>query len=349
MVKRLLALCACLVLCTGCHDGQWDHTKPLSALSEDAVQHSINAVPVEDAPLDTIVFSFVGDVMLASEHYAGRYGTFNTFAETADAGYYFEKMLPLFASDDWTVANCENVFSDQIHEMAEKDYSPAYWYRSDTKYAKIYQESSIEIASLANNHALDFGWAGYNDTEAALRAEGVIPVGEKQSAVLEKNGVRIGIYCCSMYSNHHLTSILDWISHAVEHTDFQIIYYHGGAERVHVPEDWRVAACRTMVDAGADLVLGSHPHVLQPYEVYNGGEIVYSLGNFLFGGSRSCENATIVFQLTLETTDGKISDTSSQMIPCYCYGELWQPLVIESPEEKQAVLDFMYGKRESPC
>ncbi|MBQ7921688.1 MAG: CapA family protein [Clostridia bacterium] len=349
MAKRLLVLLICLLLCSGCRDGYWQHQQIMPGLSAESDQQGCTAIPIEDAPLDTITFSFVGDVMLASEYSAGRYGTFNTFAETADPGYFFEKMLPVFASDDWTVANCENVFADQIEEMAVKDYSPAYWYRSDTKYAGIYPQSSIEVASLANNHALDFGWRGYTDTENALKAEKVITVGEKQSVVLEKNGVRIGLFCCSLYSNHHLTPILDWLALAAEKTDFQIVYYHGGAERVHEPEDWRIAACHAMVDAGADLVLGSHPHVLQPYEVYNGGEIVYSLGNFLFGGSRTCENATIVFRLVIETTDGKISNTYSEMIPCYCYGELWQPLVMESDEDRQAVLDFMYGKRESPC
>ena len=89
--------------------------------------------------------------------------------------------------------------------------------------------------------------------------------------------------------------------------------------------------------------------MLQPYEQYNSGEIVYSLGNFLFGGSRNCENATIVFRLTLETSDGEISAVSSEIIPCYCYGEWWQPYIMESDEEIRAVLDFMYGKQESPC
>ncbi len=103
-----------------------------------------------------------------------------------------------------------------------------------------------------------------------------------------------------------------------------------------------------MVDAGADLVLGNHPHVLQPREFYNGAEIVYSLGNFLFGGSRNCENATIVYRFTLETTDGEITKRTSEIIPCYCYEELWQPCPMEDPDARQAVLDFMDNKRELP-
>lgn len=349
MMKRILAAAFALFLCTGCRNGYWQHQQSAARLSADTPADVCDSIPIEDAPLGSITLSFVGDVMLASEYYAGTYGTFNSFAETVDPGYFFTRMLPVFSSDDWTVANCENVFTDQIHEMAVKDYNPAYWYRSGSKNASIFAHGSIEIVSLANNHALDFGWGGYNDTEAALRDADVIPVNEKSAVVLEKNGVRIGLFCCSMYSNNHLTPILDWLANAVEQTDYQIIYFHGGKERIHEPEDWKIDACHAMVDAGADLVLGNHPHVLQPYERYNGGEIVYSLGNFLFGGSRSCENASIVFRLHLETTDGAISAVSSEILPCYCYGDWWQPYVMESAEEIQAVLDFMDGKRESPC
>jgi len=348
MGRRGLLFLICLLLLTGCHDGYWQHQQSVSALSADTVHPGCETVEEDVSLPDTITMSFVGDVMLSSEYYAGTYMTFNPFAKTVEPRYFFEKMLSVFSADDWTVANCENVFTDQIQEMAEKNYTPAYWYASGTENAGILPAGSVEVVSLANNHALDFGWSGFNDTEAALQAAGVIPVGEKKSVVLEKHGVRVALFCCSMYSANHLPAILDWLGNAVEHTDYQIVYFHGGTERIHEPEEWKISACRALVDAGADLVLGNHPHVLQPYEAYNGGEIVYSLGNFLFGGSRSCENATIVFRLVIEAKEGRIVGTSSEILPCFCYGEWWQPYMMEDGEEKQAVLDFMYGRRESP-
>ena len=350
MYKKLSALLLCGILSlTGCHTGYWDHTPTALSLDADPLQPVTVSIPLEDAPFTTITMSFAGDVMLASEYSQSIYGAFNPFAAETDPAYFFEKMLPLFAADDWTVVNGENVFTDTVQEMAVKDYSPAYWYCSPTVNAQIYPTGSVEVVSMANNHALDFGWSGYNDTMAALEAAGVTALGEKQSVVLEKGGVRVGLLCCSLYSNYYLTPVLEWLETAVTETDFQIVYFHGGTERIYEPEDWKIAACHAMVDAGADLVLGNHPHVLQPRENYNGAEIIYSLGNFLFGGSRSCENATIVYRLTLEATDGVITSRSSEIIPCYCYGELWQPCPMEDPDDRQAVLDYMDGRRDKPC
>ena len=151
-----------------------------------------------------------------------------------------------------------------------------------------------------------------------------------------------------MYSEYYLTPILDWLSENRDTCDFRIVYYHGGTERVHEPDSWRVRASRAMVDAGADLVLGNHPHVLQPIEQYSGKTIVYSLGNFLFGGSHTCENRTMVYTLTLDITDRNLTGVSENITPCYCYGELWQPTPIENEEEKSRVLSFLAGEREKP-
>lgn len=82
-------------------------------------------------------------------------------------------------------------------------------------------------------------------------------------------------------------SIIEWLSEVETISDYQIVYYHGGTERVYVPDSWRVHASKRIVDAGADLVLGGHPHVLQPMEEYNGAQIVHSLGNFMFGGQEA--------------------------------------------------------------
>ncbi|MBE6614320.1 MAG: CapA family protein [Ruminococcaceae bacterium] len=349
MHKHVAAvLLCCLLGCSGCQSGFWPHIQTAPVLSVSSADPCLASIPIEDAPLSTVTMSFVGDVMLASEYSLGIYGTFNGFAASTEPDYYFSRMQEIFASDDWTVANGENVFIDEVKEMAVKDYTPAYWYCSGTENAQIYPAGSVEIVSMANNHALDFGWVGYTDTIAALENAGVTPVGEKEWVVLEKDGFRVGLLCCSLYSNYYLTGILEWLESAVTETDYQIVYFHGGTERVHEPEDWKIAACRAMVDAGADLVLGNHPHVLQPREIYNGAEIVYSLGNFLFGGSRNCENVTIVYRLTLEVTEGEVTKHTSEIIPCYCYDELWQPCPMEDPAEIQAVLDFMEGRRELP-
>lgn len=315
-------------------------------------QDSCGETETEASVLPTtssMIFDFVGDVMLASENGYDGFWSFNQFAYETDPAYYFAGMQELFASDDYTVANCENVFTDRPLEPAPKEGERAYWYRSGTENAVIYSAGSIEIVSLANNHALDYGMEGRNDTADALRAEGMTVLTEQRSTILEKDGVRVGLLCVSMYSEYYLTPILEWLAEVSETTDFQIVYYHGGTERVHEPEAWRIRASHALVDAGADLVLGNHPHVLQPVETYRGVPIIYSLGNFLFGGAHTCENRTMVYRLTLDLTDGKITGSHGTCIPCYCYGELWQPIPIPKNDKAyEPVMAFLRGEAELP-
>ncbi|MBO4229606.1 MAG: CapA family protein [Clostridia bacterium] len=309
------------------------------------------AVPEPDLPepvLSTFVFSFVGDVLLASDQGWDGFWSFNGFAYDTDPSYYFEKMLPLFSSDDYTVANCECIFTDRVLNPVEKEEDPGYWYYSETKNAGAFSDGRIEIVSLANNHALDYGKEGRQDTIDALESRRRTVLTEKQSLILSKDGVRVALLCVSMYGYAYIPPIVEWLESVSSVSDFQIVYFHGGQERTHVPEDWKIYACHTLVDAGADLVLGNHPHVLQPIETYHGVEIVYSLGNFLFGGAHTCENRTMVYRLTLSITNQQLESVSSEWIPCFCYRELWQPAPITDPDLKETVLSFLRGERETP-
>ncbi len=109
-----------------------------------------------------------------------------------------------------------------------------------------------------------------------------------------------------------------------------------------------------MIDNGADLVIGSHPHVIQRREKYNGADIVYSLGNFCFGGNTAPEpNKTIIYGYTLKLhKDGdkvELVDRVENMIPCYIYtGEYnnWQPAIVEDEDIKKEILDYMNGELE---
>ena len=105
------------------------------------------------------------------------------------------------------------------------------------------------------------------------------------------------------------------------------------------------------MDYGVDLIMGDHPHVLQPMEKYNNKTIIYSLGNFIFGGNRHPENRTIIYQHTLTVRGGKLTNEAGKIIPCYVYtGDTnnWQPDIIKNKTEKRKVLQFMSGKRELP-
>ena len=122
-------------------------------------------------------------------------------------------------------------------------------------------------------------------------------------------------------------------------TDYKIIYFHGGVEGTNYPEQWKVNACRKLIDSGANFVIGMHPHVLQPIEEYHGGVIVYSLGNFLFGGNTAPVKNTIIYQIEL-----KKGSYSQNVIPCQVYSgsrNNWQPCYPETESSRQKTLDLL--------
>ena len=169
----------------------------------------------------------------------------------------------------------------------------------------------------------------------------------------EKEGFKIAVICYGLWRPNGVPAIKNLIKKAEKNSDYQILYFHGGKERIYAPEEWMVEACHNLVDAGADLIIGNHPHVLQPREIYNDTEIIYSLGNFCFGGNKKPGKNTVIYQmqLTVNKKTLKLTKETSKFIPCYVYsGKLnnYQPCLIKNKAEKQRVIDFMNGKAKSP-
>jgi len=335
------------------------HAIPAETLKQDAAD--LDTLPPQEAPeteppapeVHTITLSFVGDCMLASYKGLEGKGKFNTVADSLPASHFFEKMYPIFSSDDFTVANCENVFTDRDLTEKPKNHSPAYWYKSPSRNAAIYTAGAVEILSLANNHISDYGTQGKEDTIAALEAEGLLWGNESRSVIVEKHGIRIGIVMCGLWSSYQTDRAIKLLDELEGQADYRIVYYHGGTERKYEPDGWRVTASEDLVDAGADLVIGGHPHVLQPMTTYKGCDIVYSLGNFLFGGSKKTDRFTVVYQKILTVSEGKILEESYNLIPVYEYEgsstTTWQPYPMEAGSaDYEAVMAFMRGERATP-
>lgn len=305
----------------------------------------------EDGSFD-ITVSFTGDMLLASLKNQTASGNFNAYANQYDPDYFLQNVKPIFEADDFTVVNLENVFTDRKLKEREKNQDPAYWFRSRTSNVEILTCSSVEAVSLANNHTNDYGSAGLKDTIAAVDGAGLLYGTNNRTFYLEKNGFRIAVICHGLWVESQAGDIVRRIHEAEEDSDFQIVYYHGGKEGTHTPEEWKQRASRRLVREGADLVIGNHPHVLQPRETYEGVEIIYSMGNFCYGGSKKPENRTIIYQLKLHiNADGTVADKSSEIIPCYVYtDELnnYCPAVIEDEEIRQKVLNFMAWDEKSP-
>ena len=306
----------------------------------------------KDSESFDITLSFAGDMILANNKDTYYSGSFEEYAKKNDSDYFLSKVRHIFEADDFTIVNLENVLTDRNLSAVFKDYSPAFWFKSKASNVKILSGSGVEGTLIANNHIRDYGTEGYNDTVAAIKKSGMLYGDDSKIMYFEKGGYVVSVICSGMWGEYQANNIIKLMETAKKHSHYQVVMFHGGTEKIHEPEEWKRRAARKLVDNGADLVVGGHPHVLQPREVYKGVDIVYSIGNFCYGGHRQPENRTVIYQMTL-TINKKLKLTASQsnIIPCYVYtGNVnnYQPAIVKDEKIKKRILDFMDGKISSP-
>ena len=299
-----------------------------------------------------IVIDFAGDVMLANDRNEPDV-LFNTLAGKVAPSYFLSNVAHYFEEDDFTVVNLENTFTDRKLEECYKGYDPAYWYCSATENANILTSSGIEAVSIANNHTGDYGAEGYSDTVKTLISYGIEYGDESKIMYLEKDGFRIAVICTGMWSDWDAEKIPPRLHEASEKSDYQIIFYHGGTEYQHSPEEWKVNACKKLINEGADCVIGCHPHVIQPIGRYRGVDIVYSLGNFFGGDFKTCEVETFIYRLTINLNGKDVVSSTSEVIPCLVYDDrIYQEnnfrTIPAYDDRAEKIISFVDWKTDSP-
>lgn len=302
--------------------------------------------------LNSVSITFVGDCVLASNLNDTREDSFMKYAEEKEQTYFFENAVPCYSSSDFVIADCETVLSDRSLFRTEKE-GEAFWFKSPSSYAGIFSAGCIDAVSLSNNHTGDYGAEGYEDTKAALTSAGITWGDIDNTIYLRKNGITTAVVCAKLFNENADSLITPVIEEAVENSDIQILYFHGGEENEHVPEDWMTDLCHKYADMGVDLIVGSHPHVLRPMEEYNGVDIVYSIGNFCYGANRRPENRTVVYTETFYfNEDGEYEGAEEAITPFYVYTgshSNWQPAPITDTVEASKTLSFMYGAGDTPA
>ena len=259
------------------------------------------------------LLSFAGDCTLGTLYQF--YGLASCFPGVVgdDYDYPFAAVREWFANDDFTMVNLEGPLTNE-GTPEEKTFC----FRGDPEYANILTAGSVEWVNLANNHSEDFGSVGYENTQKALDAVGVAYTGDGETIICETDrGLKIGILSVSFYIDHgemaeKIVSLKDRGAQVV------VVSFHWGNQGYYRPtydQSWYAYAA---IDAGANIVYGHHPHVLQPIEEYNGGIIYYSLGNFAFGGN-DCPadfDTAIIQQEVIVDVDGTVSLGEHRAIPC---------------------------------
>jgi poly-gamma-glutamate synthesis protein (capsule biosynthesis protein) len=267
----------------------------------------------------------------------------------------FASVAPLLADADVTFVNLESPLSDQGKRKTEKDVT----FRGRTALVKGLASAGVDVVSLANNHALDWGAAALLDTIARLSDAGIASAGAgpdlaaaRAPAMLDTPAGRVAVLAYTNVLPVGFAAgdgrpgvnpgrgapqrLLDDVSSAAERADYVIASFHWGLEYEGYAAGEQIKLAHDVVDAGADLVIGHHPHVLQGVEIYKDKLIIYSLGDFVFDHYSRATGETVVLRVELDRS----GPPTFTMTPVY----LEDPHGIPAPvygKEAGAILDRM--------
>ncbi|MBE5786702.1 MAG: CapA family protein [Clostridiales bacterium] len=305
-----------------------------------------------------ILISFVGDCSIGdSEQYTGASSSYHTTVDEKGYEWPFSLVKDYLLQDDLTVANLEVVFTNR-KKHTEKQYNLV----ADPDHVQILIDGGIDMVNTVNNHCMDFMQTGYQDSidtldEAGIARFGTVYPGQKHGyddlGVQQVGDIKIGFIGFTYPQDSDQKKIASRIKKLKEeqNCDLVVVSLHWGRETHMTPEAWQVAYAKKVIDAGADLIWGHHPHVIQPIHFYKGKPILYSTGNFTFGTMSKVDPSTGIFQFTYEKTDGTVQLKKLQVIPCETQGSPdYRPFELTEEEERQAVFkELVLKKTYSKC
>lgn len=271
----------------------------------------------DESPL---TMTFAGDLLLRDYFY-------EALKQEGVTGIMDESVLRQLKEADLTCLNQEFPIG-VTGEPADKTYT----FRVAPDATQYMTDMGIDVVTLGNNHSLDYGRSALEETFQALEQAEIGYVGAgrnleeaKASYDVEIKGKKISILGASrvipyaswnasatesgLFTTYEPEALIKAIEQAEERSDFTVVYVHWGVEKSTHPEEYQRTLAKQYIDAGADLVLGSHPHVLQGFEYYNGVPIVYSMGNFIF-------NNRTTDSMMIEATLHDNLTCSLRVIPC---------------------------------
>lgn len=298
----------------------------------------------DDTQNKQISFAFIGDILLGS--------SVGDVIKAKGEDYIFKDVNAIFKETDFVVGNLECAISDRGSPEQNKEFV----FRAAPYTAKIIADAGIDAVSLANNHVLDFGLDALNDTFEHLESNDVKYAGagcDAESAskpvYAEVKGVKIAFVASShvipfvswtagvnkpgVASTYNPAVICNEISNADKNADIVIAYLHWGMERYDIAELYQRNLAKKFIDCGADIVVGSHPHVVQGLEFYKHGVIVYSLGNFVFTNTKK---DTMIVKVTF---DEQQENKRVEVIPCEIIN--FAPNVMKDEKTVKAFIDSL--------
>ena len=268
-------------------------------LAEDNEDDIIDEADNLDSP---IVLAFAGDINFNEDSKpAAKYDS----EKKGILGGISEELVTEMNDADIMMLNNEFAYSTRGTKTPDKSYT----FRANPSRVDILKEMGVDIVSLANNHALDYGQDALMDTFTTLDNAGVDYVGAGENLARAKSPIyyEIGDKKIAYLASSRVIFAMDWyatedrpgmvgtydpaqllesIKEASDNSDYVVVYVHWGVERNNYPEKYQKSFAKAYIDAGADIVIGCHPHVMQGIEIYKGKTIAYSLGNYWFNASK---------------------------------------------------------------
>lgn len=329
------------------HDITGNSYNVLFDLYNDSYQDKDN-IKVVSGVKDNIVINFVGDISLADNWEVMPY--YDSRGENV-YGILSKDVVDIMNNADIMVANSEFAFSNRGAPLAKKYYT----FRANPERVSIYHEMGVDLVTIANNHAYDYGEDAFLDTLNTLDNANIARVGGGRNIEEASrpyyyiiNGYKIAFVAATRAEKFILTPeakedssgvmrcydpalLIDTIKKTKENSDFVILLIHWGKESSHELEDVILETGKKYVDAGADLIVGSHAHVLQGMEYYNDKLIAYNLGNFIFN-KKTMDTGILKMNLSY---DGELS---YEFIPCL-QSNAKTTLLYDS--DKDRVINFM--------
>lgn len=277
----------------------------------------------------TITLTFGGDCTLGGD--VNKNNTrFQSYVDENGYAYFFENLKEVFENDDLTIINLEGPLTEAKQKRSNRQFN----FRCAPENVQILVEGDVEVAHLANNHAKDFLAAGYEDTVKYVAEAGIAGYGYSTTQVIEVKGVNVGFIGLTEW-DYEISEVKEMVAQLRTECDILVASFHWGEEKRYTSTTSQRRYAQAAIEAGADVVVGHHSHVVSGVAEYENVPVVFSVGNLCFGGNSSpYDMDAMLFQPTF-TVDhtGTIIDTDFKVIPIRISGDKsmndYQPYVVE--------------------
>ncbi len=324
--------------------------------------------------MDEVVFSFTGDCTIGTWPEASMETNYNAiYKRSGSPTYSFDLVKSFFENDDYTYVNLETTLTKASYRL---DKGTSYNFKGDPEWAgTMLAASFIDGCNLANNHSYDYKLKGYEETQDVLRKAG-LDVGRQDAAIFVNiNDLEVVLISANYINTSYnpdeifgdeLTDLLVRQIKQFKRTgNIVVVNCHWGLERKNIPNEEQTGPAHKFIDAGADLVIGHHPHTLQGVELYKGKYIFYSIGNFAFGGKATTDEVnriSLIVRPRFALRNGVAMVTAVCIVPCYTTSAAdieennYQPMPVFGMTARQMYYDLLewsealpYGVSELSC